>query len=153
MGIVTDHGEPQDGSRQHADVPSALNDRLRSICFDLPDVVEEQAWVGTRWVIRKKNFAHVVAIDDGWPPAYAAAAGTDGPAVVLTFRTTGIELDALRNAGPPFFKPVWFDDIAGIILDESTDWDEVSGLVVDSYCTLAPRRLVDEVRTRRRSVD
>ena len=133
------------------DVPDEHLSRLRTICLDLPDVVEESAWAGIRWVVRTKNFAHVVAIDDGWPPAYARAAGTDGPAVVLTFRSEGIELDALREAGPPYFKPVWFESIAGLILDGdagAVDWDEVAGLVTDSYCLLAPRVLSDRVRDR-----
>jgi hypothetical protein len=31
----------------------------------LPEVCEEQAWVGTRWRIRKEAFAHVLMIADG----------------------------------------------------------------------------------------
>ena len=116
-------------------------DHVRRLCLALPEVVEEQAWVGTRWVVRKRNVAHVVAIDAGWPPAYARALGSDGPAVVLTFRSSGPELDALTAAGLPFFKPVWFPDIVGLVLDDDTDWDEVAELVTDSYCLLAPRRL------------
>jgi predicted DNA-binding protein (MmcQ/YjbR family) len=107
-------------------------ERVRAICLALPGVVEEQAWVGTRWVVRKKNFAHVVDIVDGHPPAYAEAAGT-ADATVLTFRAPPDELDALRHAGPPFFKPVWFTDIVGLVLDDATDWDEVAELVTDSH--------------------
>ena len=111
--------------RDRNEDPDGFVDRVRPVCLALPDVVEEAAWVGTRWTVRKKNFAHVVHIDDGWPAAYARAAATDGPATVLTFRADGPDLDALREAGPPFFKPVWFDDIVGMILDAGTDWDEV----------------------------
>jgi hypothetical protein len=77
-------------------------ERVRALCLALPEVVEEQAWVGTRWTIRKKNFAHVVEIVDGHPPAYAEAADATS-ATVLTFRAAPDELDALANAGPPFF--------------------------------------------------
>ena len=132
-------------------VAPAILERLRAVCLALPEAREEPAWVGTRWRIRTRTFAHVLVIDDGWPPAYARAAGTDGPAVVLTFRSEGIELDALREAGPPYFKPVWFESIAGLILDGdagAVDWDEVAGLVTDSYCLLAPRVLSDRVRDR-----
>ncbi len=59
---------------------------LRSVCLALPQAYEEDAWVGTRWRVRTRTFAHVVAIDGGWPRAYARAAGTVGPATVLTFR-------------------------------------------------------------------
>ena len=124
-----------------ADVPDAIVRRLRKICGALPEVVEEEAWVGTRWCVRKKNFAHVVEIADGWPPAYAAAAHVDD-AVVLTFRTAAQEVGAFAAAGHPFFTPPWFPNIVGLVLDGDTDWDEVAELVVESYCTLAPQRLV-----------
>jgi YjbR len=127
------------------DVPTETVARLRAIGLALPEAYEEEAWVGTRWMIRKKNFAHVVRIDSGWPPAYAQAAGSDGPLTVLTFRASGPELDALAGTGPPFFKPVWFADIVGVVLDDDTDWGEVAELVTDSYCLLAPKRLVEQV--------
>ena len=115
--------------------------RLRAMCSALPEAREEQAWVGTRWRIRTKTFAHVVPIADGWPPAYVEAAGTPGSATVLTLRASGDELAALQAAGPPFFKPVWFADIIGVVLDDGTDWTEVGELVTESYCLLAPKRL------------
>ncbi|GLZ30064.1 hypothetical protein Lesp02_22540 [Lentzea sp. NBRC 105346] len=121
-------------------------ERLREICLALPEAYQEQAWVGTRWCVRKKNFAHVLTIADGWPPAYARAAGQDGPVTVLTFRASGQELDALANAGHPFFKPVWFPDIVGMVLDAATDWAEVTELLTESYCLLAPKTLVERVR-------
>ena len=124
------------------DVPSDILDRLRSICLGLPEVYEEDAWVGTRWCVRKKNFAHVLTVDAGYPPAYALAAGSDGPIVVLTFRSREAELNALHFTEAPFFKPVWFPDIAGVMLDASTDWDEVAELLTESYCVLAPKKLV-----------
>jgi len=128
---------------ERADVPSEVVAAVRARCLALPEVHEEQAWAGTRWCVRTKNFAHVVLIDEGWPPAYARAAGSDGPVVVLTFRASGADLAALSAAGPPFFKPVWFPDIVGVVLDGATDWDEVGELVTDSWRLLAPRRECD----------
>ena len=134
---------------ERAEVPSEIVIRLRSICLALPEAYEEQAWVGTRWMVRKKNFAHVVHIDAGWPPAYARAVGADGPMTVLTFRSSGPELQALAAGGPPFFKPVWFPDIIGVVLDPTgpagTDWDEVGELVAESFCLLAPKHLARRV--------
>jgi hypothetical protein len=123
-----------------ADVPLEILERLRPLCLALPEVVEKQARVGTRWCVRRKNFAHVVVIADGWPPAYAAAAGL-ADAVVLTFRSAAQEVRAFAGAGPPFFVPPWFPNIVGLVLDADTDWDEVAELVTESYCTLAPKRL------------
>jgi hypothetical protein len=88
-------------------VPSKILAKVRTICMRLPDAYEEPAWVGTRWMIRKKNFAHIVAIAGGWPPAYARAAASDGPLVVLTFRAPDVLRDVLRDADPRFFVPEW----------------------------------------------
>ena len=120
--------------------------RVAAICADLPDAVEEDAWVGTCWRIRTKTFAHVVPIEDGRPDAYATAAATTGPATVLTFRAAGDELEGLAAIGPPFFKPVWFRDIVGLIITDEVDWEEVAELVTESYCLLAPKRLAASVR-------
>jgi predicted DNA-binding protein (MmcQ/YjbR family) len=98
--------------------------------------------VGTRWRIRKRTFAHVLTVDAGWPPAYARAAATNGPATVMTFRSSGEELDALRAAGRPFFAPVWRADEVGIVLDSDVDWKEIAELVTESYALLAPRALL-----------
>lgn len=101
--------------------------------------------MGTRWRVRKKTFAHVLLIDAGWPPAYARSAGTDGPTTVLMFRSEGPELHALRNGGHPFFAPVWRGDEVGMVLGEPVDWDEITELVTDSYCVMAPKKLRDQV--------
>ena len=126
---------------QHTEVADEILAALRSVCLELPEAQEEQAWVGTRWVIRKKNFAHVLTIDSGWPPAYARAAGSDGPITVLTFRSSGPELDAFGNAGHPYFRPVWFPDIAGMVIEDDIDWDMVAELLRHSYCVMAPKKL------------
>ncbi len=129
--------------------PEAIVEKVRLICLDLPDVVEEAAWTGTRWCIRTKNFAHVVMIDGGWPPAYAQAAANDGPACVLTFRTPQPAADTPRFARPPFFLPVWWRDIVGITLTPDSDWDAIEPLLVASYCTLAPKALAARVAAQR----
>jgi hypothetical protein len=128
------------------DVPASIIGALRPVCLGLPEAYEEEAWVGTRWRIRKRTFAHVLQIDSGWPPAYARAAATDGPATVLTFRSSGAELDALRNGGPPFFAPRWRADEVGVELGAAVDWGEVAELLTESYCLQAPKALRDTVR-------
>ena len=115
--------------------------RVRLTALELPEVVEETAWAGIRWCVRKKNFAHVLRIDAGWPPAYAQAAGTQGPACVLTFRLRAEKCQAARFTRAPFFRPVWFPNIAGLEVDANTDWDEVDLLIRESYQVLAPKKL------------
>jgi hypothetical protein len=123
-------------------VPQQTLNALRSICMELPEVVEEQAWAGIRWSVRKKNFAHVLMIDSGWPPAYAQASGLQGPACVITFRSQGREFEPPSFDRAPFFRPVWFANIVGMTLDENADWDRVGRLLIASYRVLAPRYLL-----------
>jgi hypothetical protein len=106
--------------------------RVRALCLDLPEAYEERAWVGTRWMIRTRTFAHVLGIEDA----------DYGTLVVLAFRSQGEELEALRHVGPPFLMLGWGRDAIGMVLDESTDWDEVREVVTESFCVMAPRKLV-----------
>lgn len=124
---------------------SAVLAKLRAICARLPGSYEEAAWVGTRWMVRKKNFAHVVDIERGHPPAYARAAGTDGPRTVLTFRVHDLAAATFRDAGPRFFVAPWGTrwqtKVAGVTLDSRTRWKEIEALVTESYRLLAPKKL------------
>lgn len=126
-------------------IPQDVLERVRAICTALPEAVEEEAWAGIRWTVSRRNFAQVVAIADGWPPAYARAAGTDGPACVVTFRCPPDDVEVFRAAGSPFFVPVWFPNIVGLVITPDTDWVEVGELVTESYRVLAPARLADLV--------
>jgi len=139
--------DEQQRAIQHAapSVPPKVLAKLRSICLRLPESYEEPAWVGTRWMIRKRNFAHVLKIDAGWPPAYARAAASRGPLVVVTFRSSDLLRDALRDAGARFFVPAWGTrwgtKVVGIKLDDDVDWAELETLLLESYRLLAPKKL------------
>jgi predicted DNA-binding protein (MmcQ/YjbR family) len=127
---------------EYADTPPEVTDRVRSVATALPEVVERQAWAGTQWRVRDRAFAHVLTIDF---PA--------GPVTALTFRSSGPELDALRDAGLPWFRPAWGADAAGLVLDGGTDWKRVADLVEDSYRVVAPRKLTARIADRPRSRD
>jgi predicted DNA-binding protein (MmcQ/YjbR family) len=122
------------GPTEYADVPAEVVAELRSVCLGLPETVEKQAWAGTQWRIRNQMFAHVLSIDFA-----------DGPVTVMTFRSSGPELDALRSAGHPFFRPAWGANLVGIVLDAGANWDEVTELLIESYCVVAPRKLVEQI--------
>jgi hypothetical protein len=122
-------------------VPAGIVGKLRATCLALPEAYEEVAWTGLRWKVRKATFAHVLAIDQGWPPAYAKAAGADGPMTVLTFRSGVAGLDPRHYAERPFFRPSWWPDIVGLEIGPQADWAEIAGLVRASYCVLAPQKL------------
>jgi hypothetical protein len=128
---------------RHPDVAQEILDRLRLTCLDLPEAYEERAWVGTRWMVTKKNFAHVLMVAEGWPPAYASAAGINS-GCVLTFRSPQPAHQVERFGRPPFFRPRWFPNIVGLSIGSgaSTDWQDVAELVTLSYRVLAPKKLV-----------
>ncbi len=139
---------PISNGRARAEVPDKVLAKLRAICLTLPEAYEETAWVGTRWMVRKRNFAHVLAIRDRWPPAYARAAGADG--VVLTFRVSALDYGAFDGADPRFFPcewgTLWGTKVVGLKLGRSIAWGEVEALVVESYRLLAPKKLATAVR-------
>jgi predicted DNA-binding protein (MmcQ/YjbR family) len=116
---------------EYSDVPPTVLAELRSICLGLPEVVENQAWAGAQWRVRKRTFAHGLTVDFA-----------DGPVTVVTFRSAGQERDTLRSTGHPYFRPAWGADAVGMVLDEGVDWDEVTELVTESYCLVAPKKLV-----------
>ena len=99
-------------------VPAAVLDRLRAIASGLPECHEEAAWVGTRWVVARATVAHVFG---------------------------GEEVLAFPNLGPPYFRAGWGSNVIGVVLDDTTDWDEVGELVTISYCIQAPRHLAARV--------
>ena len=115
-------------------------DWARGVCLALHEAYEEDAWVGTRWMVRRRTFAHLLEIVDGYPPSFAAAARTDGPATVLTVRA-GAELAAVL-AGPGSFGPLWNRDDVGIRLAEHPDRAELAELIEDSYRLRAPKTLL-----------
>ena len=118
----------------YADAAPEVEARLRAACAHLPDAYEEHPGQGVRWRVRKRTFVQLFTVDSG---------GAESDLVTgITFRSSGAELDALRRAGHPFFRPGWGHDMVGMIIDHDVDWQEVAELVTESYCLLAPKKLV-----------
>jgi hypothetical protein len=116
----------------YADVPADVVEQLRTPCLALPETTEEQAWTGRRFVVRKKNFAHVFAIHD--PEGVLRT--------ILAFRSPDEERGVLLASGHPFFLLGWGRNAVGMVLEDDTDWDEVREIVTESYCVMAPQKLV-----------
>lgn len=114
------------------DVPLEMLDRIREALSGLPSCVEEDAWVGVRWRVGSATVAHVFGGEDGL--------------FRITFRAERDELMAFERLGPPYFRGEWGDNVVGMLLDDVTDWDELSELLVDAYCVQAPARLVAQVQ-------
>lgn len=128
------------------DVVPALLDRVRSICLALPEAYEEPAWIGVRWRVRERTFAHVFTVDDDSTSVLRDVFDLHGEATAVTFRVEANELLALREQGHPFYYAGWGRDVIGMHLNDDTDWDEVEELLTDSYCVLAPKKLVSRLR-------
>lgn len=117
------------------DVDPAVLQRLRERCLALPETWEEPAWTGHRFLVRKKNFAHVFCISEE----------SGEPSTIVAFRSPDEERDALIASGHPFFLLGWGRNAVGLVLDDATDWEEVGELMMESYCVLAPKKLVARV--------
>jgi len=117
---------------RYTEVPPSIVRRVRMACARLPEAYEEPAFTGVRWRIRTRTLAHVVAIDE--EPA---------PVTVMWFHAPPDEIVALLAVGDPF-SPGWDDGLVTMTLreDGTTDWGEVAELLIESYCLLAPKKLV-----------
>lgn len=128
-----------------ADIPAELLRQVRAICVGLPETVEELAWVGVRWRVRGRTFAHVIAVEDAAESVLRRLPALSGEVTVVTFRVPGAEFLALCEAGPPFHFAGWGRNVMAMQLESDTDWSEVTELLTDSYCLLAPQKLVARV--------
>ncbi len=68
-----------------------------------------------------------------------------GVSTILSIRSPDEERTALVASGHPFFLLGWGRNAVGMVLDATTDWDEVTEIVTESYCLLAPKMLVAQV--------
>jgi hypothetical protein len=120
--------------------------RVAEIAAALPQTHEQDAWVGVRWRVRSATFAHVFPAADDKPAGSARHTGSRAPAVLLVFHAPAADAAVYAELGLPWFKPDWSPTVAGLVLDDDTDWDEVAEVVTDSYCVRAPKRLAADVQ-------
>lgn len=112
-------------------VPEEMVLRIGAILTALPECVEENAWVGTRWRVGAATVAHVF--------------GGEDQLFRITFRGEPDEVIAFEHLGEPYFRASWGGNVIGLLLDDDTDWTELSELLTDSYCLQAPDRLASLV--------
>ncbi len=117
-------------------------DRMRTICLDLPQTYEEPAWIGTRWCVRKKNFAHLVQVGDGWTPVFQKWFDSAEPRTVVTYRLPYEEIEALCATSDSHVRLPWAPNLVGTVLDTGTDWVELAESITESYRIQAPAKLV-----------
>jgi YjbR len=112
-------------------VPPAIVQRVRLACAHLPEAYEEQPFDGFRWRIRGRTLADL-----------ETRVGEIGTLTCVTFHA-GEEGDSLIAVGHPFY-PGWGPGLVAMVLtdDATTDWDDVRELLTESYCLLAPKKLI-----------
>ena len=110
---------------------------VRKICLSLPEVSERLSHGSPAWFVREKKTVAMFVDDhhgDGilgiWCPAY--------PGV----QEEMVALEPERFFRPPYVGPSgWL----GVRLDRDVDWDEVRGILRDSYRKVAPKTLVKQL--------
>jgi hypothetical protein len=113
--------------------------RLRQICLALPETSERLSHGAPTFFVREKR-AFVMVMDnhhgDGRFALWCAAPG--GMQQML------VETDPERFFIPPY---VGHRGWLGVRLDRGLNWDELAGIAEDAYAEVAPRKLVDAIRS------
>ena len=115
---------------ERPDVPVEWVERLRGL-LDFPECEEQPAWTGVAWRVGSATVAHVF--------------GGEDQVFRITFRAEPGEVLAFEHLGPPYFRASWGRNVVGLLLDEHTDWEELSELLTDSFCLQAPASLAARV--------
>jgi len=107
-------------------------DRIRSICLGLPEAAEKPFGGHTSPAFRVRDKMFVVVSEDRTSMTLKAAEGVQA---------------ILINSDPDrFFFPKYVGSKGwvGVRLDLATqpDWEEMAEVIYESYCLLAPKRLV-----------
>jgi hypothetical protein len=112
---------------------------------------------------KKKNFAQVLMIANGYPPAYVRVAkwlashetsqeASSKAICVLTFRTPEKAIHMPAYAKSPYFLPGWWPNIMGMVIDDKTSWQNIDRHINASYRALAPQKLINLLSNEKKPV-
>jgi predicted DNA-binding protein (MmcQ/YjbR family) len=105
-------------------------EKLRAICTALPEAIEKETWETQTFRVRDKIFA--------------MRSNHEGRIALWCKAPAGAQEVLVGSAPETFFVPpyVGHKGWIGVRLDrDDTDWDEIKGLVIESYLITAPKRL------------
>ena|SRR5579864_3994543 len=111
--------------------------RLREICLALPDTSERLSHGAPSFFIRGKTCFLMLLDDhhgDGRFAIWCAAPSGDQHLLVAA--------DPEKFFVPPY---VGHRGWLGVRLDRGLDWEELAGVVEDAFCTVAPKKLVEQL--------
>jgi hypothetical protein len=105
------------------------------MCLKLPEAHEVEAWSAPTFRVKNKLFAMHAS-----PNTHH---GAGRPAVWMKAAPGNQEL-MIRSAPHRFFRPPYVGPSGwvGVWLDGDVDWEELAGLLEDSYRMTAPKRLL-----------
>jgi hypothetical protein len=109
--------------------------RTQAIVDRFPDVERTDNPLGCYFLVRRKIFGQVMTVLDAESEPVTMVVGRPDPA----------EREALVAIGHPYLSRGAWDDRTGriaMVIDASTDWDEVAELLTESYRITAPKKLV-----------
>jgi hypothetical protein len=117
-------------------VAKTVEDRVRAICMDLPEVTEKLSHGSPSFFIRKQ---FVMLWADGhhdhhFPHLWCAA-------------PPGVQEELIETEPDRFFRPpyVGVRGWIGVRLDRKVDWDEIASVCKDAYRTVAPKKLAAQL--------
>ena len=111
--------------------------RLREICLALPETSERPSHGAPSFFVRGKTCFLMLLDDHHGDGRFAVwCAAPPGDQALL------VDADPDKFFVPPY---VGHRGWLGVRLDRGHDWDELAGIVEDAYCTVAPKKLVDQL--------
>ena len=114
------------------EVEDGIVARVRAICSALPETTLRVDKWAYSFEVRRKPFCHLTAVDDP----------SSGRAVpILVVRPDPDEREALVAVGHPYFASGGGVSRIGVVLEPTTDWDEMRELVTESFRIVAPKKL------------
>ena len=111
--------------------------RLREICLALPETSERPSHGAPSFFVRGKTCFLMLLDDhhgDGRFAVWCSAPAGDQALLV--------DADPEKFFVPPY---VGHRGWLGVRLDRGLDWEELAGIVEDAYCTVAPKKLVEQL--------
>lgn len=118
--------------------PEVALKRMQAIVARLPDVERSDNPPGCYFLIRRKIFAQIATVIDH----------RGSPVTMVALRPDPGERAVLLAHGPPYISRGPWDDRLGriaVLIDATTDWDEIAELVTDSYRLIAPKKLIAQI--------
>jgi hypothetical protein len=122
----------------HVEVPDEIVQRIRTLCLALPEVtvrvdgsLSRQRSTAYSFDVRRRSFCLLVAKEGA----------TGNPVPLLVLRADPDDREVLLSIGRPFITLRARRDRIAVLLTDDTDWGEIRELVIESYRTIAPRKL------------